>query len=588
MPAVFGEPCGISMEFTENKIAAIIDGTFKKNVRITEDFTSVRRIRSSNESFTATSIDMHDPLLSSSNMFVHVTTGIQRKVFSQNLEVGVRKIEIIQGLEMGQAVIRFSYNIERGLAWRIHTPFEKQLDSENTLQLPQSIELIIQTDLQIKYEEDILSFNLPDGFSQIVFFIRSQIPYDTIGKNLLLITLGDNSKQDIIAMAENEKFYPIITFVYLQDFKNKVTRYTDLYQIGTILALRQHYGEAINYLKKAVDAVRATGDQKMEAEILMSLATVESDSGDFKQAINDFSYASKIIEELQLDSLRLGCLLSLSKNLKKLRNFKDAMNYQSAILEECRSNHDQLGEAEIMVDISESLLGLGRIDDSIEYQQAAINLRRQMHDQIGEANNLTGFGELLISAGKMSEAMGAFEQSLRIKKNLNDERGVAECLKNIGLAFFNRGKYEKAKEYYMKAKESFQNLALALEAQRIDQLLLKMKERPYPQCEVCKHRCTPDIIGMTQSVANDTSFSETFKQVLRGSLAMKKMDKMVDLLLETASQNPDLSSKGIPAESYAFCLMITATNLHLTQLNDEQKRQILNMVQDSLRLRKYL
>ena len=576
------------MDIEEGKITSIIDGAFKKNVRITEDFTSVRRIKFSNESFTSTSIDIHDPLLSSANIYVQVTTGVQRKIFSQNLEVGVRKIEIIQGLELGQAVIRFSYNVGRGITWRIHIPFEKKLDSENFLNLPQNIDLTIQTDLQIKYEEDILNFNLPEGFSQVVFFIRSQIPYATIGKNLLLITLGDNSKQDIISMSQNEKFYPIITFVYLQDFKNKITRYTDLYQIGTILALRQHYGEAINYLKKALDAVRVIGDQKMEAEILMSLAAVEGDSGDYKQAVRDLNYAFKIIEELQLNPLKLGCLLSLSKNLKKMKNFQEAMNYQSAILEECRSNQDQLGEAEILVDISESLMGLGRTDDAIEYQQAAINLRRQMHDQIGEANNLTGFGELLINAGRMSEAMGAFEQSLRIKKNLSDERGVAECLKNIGLAFFNRGKYEKAKEYYEKAKEAFQNLALSLEAQRIDQLLSKMREHPYPQCEICKHRCSPDIIGMTQSVAIDTSFSETFKQVLRESLAMKKMDKLVNLLLETASQNPDLSAKAISAESYAFCLMITATNLHLTQLTDEQKRQILNMVQDSLRLRKYL
>jgi tetratricopeptide (TPR) repeat protein len=584
----FGEPCGISMEIKDGKISALIDGIFKKNVPFTEDFTSVRRIKFSDEIFTSTSIDVHDPLLSSSNVFVHVTTGIQKKVFSQNLEVGVRKIEIIQGIEMGEAVIRFSYNVERGLTWRINIPFEKKADSENIVSLPQNIDTIIQTNLQIKFEEEYLTFTLLDGFSQVIFYIRSQIPYETIGKNLLLITMGDKSKQDIISMSQNEKFYPIISFVYLQDFKNKITRYTDLYQIGTILALRQHYGEAFTYMKKALDAVRAVGDQKVEAEILMSLGTVSWDSGDYKQAVHDLNYAFKIIEELQLNSLKLGCLLSLSKNLKKMKNFQEAMNYQSAILEECRSNHDQLGEAEILVDISESLMGLGRTDDAIEYQQAAINLRRQMHDQIGEANNLTNFGELLINAGRMSEAMGAYEQSLRIKKTLGDDRGVAECFKNIGLAFFNRGKYEKAKEYYEKAKDAFQHLALTLEAQRLDQLLSKMKERPYPQCEVCKHRCSPDIIGMTQSVANDASFSETFKQVLRGSLAMKKMDKLVDLLLETASQNPDLKSKAIPAESYAFCLMITATNLHLSQLTDEQKRQILNMVQDSLRLRKYM
>ena len=586
MPAL-GEPFAISLEITENKIASLLDGAFKKTIQFTEDFTSVRRINFSNEIFTSTAMDIHDPLLSSSNILVHIGTGIQKKVFSQNLEVGIRKIEVIQGLELGQAVIRFSYNIERAITWRIHIPFEKQLESENTIRLQQNIEAIIQTNLQIKYEEDGLVFNIEEGFSQIIFYIRSQLSYENIGKNLFLIALGDKSKQDIISMGQNEKFYPIISFVYLQDFKNRTTRYNDLYQIGTILALRQQHGEAINYLKKALELVRAVGDQKVEAEILIALGTVEGDSGDNKQAVHEFNYALKIMEELDLNSLRLGCLLSLSKNLKKLKNFQDALNYQSTILEECRANQDQLGEAEILVDMSESLMGLGRTDEAVEYQQAGIALRHKMHDQIGEANNLMGFGELLMTAGRVGEAMGCYEQALRIKRNLGDDRGTAECLKNMGMAFYNRGKYDKAKEYYTKARDSFQNLALMLEVQRIDQLMNKMKERPFPQCEICKHRCTPDIIGMVQSVATDTSFSDTFNQRLRESLGLKKMDKMVDLLLEVASQNPDLGSKAISKESYAFCLMVQASNLHLTQLTEEQKRQILNMVQDTLRLRKY-
>lgn len=585
MPAL-GEPFGILLEIAENKITSLIDGVFKKTIQITEDFTSIRRVKFSNEIFTSSAMDIHDPLLSS-NLLVPIGTGIQKKIFSQNLEVGIRKIEVIQGLELGQAIMRFSFNLEKGITWRIHFAYEKHLEVENAIRLHQNIEIIIQTDLQMKYEEETLGFNLPEGFSQIIFYIKSEIPYETIRKNLLLVTLGDNSKQDIISMGQNEKFYPIVTFVYLQDFKNKTTRYNDLYQIGTILALRQQYGEAITHLRKALELVRAMGDQKMEAEILLSLATVESNLEDYKQAIHDYNYALKIIEELQLDSLRSGCLLSLSKNLKKLKSFQDALNYQSVILEESRTNQDQLGEVEILIDMSESLMGLGRIEEAIEYQQAAITLRRKMHDQIGESNNLMGFGELLMSAGRFGEAMGCYEQTLRIKKNLGDERGTAECLKNIGVAFYNRGKYDKAKEYYEKAKESFQNLALILEVQQIDQMIEKIKERPYPQCEICKHRCTPDIIGMVQLDATDTSFSDTFKQTLRESLGMKKMDKITDLLLEIASQNPDLESKAISKESYAFCLMVQATNLYLTQLTEDQKNQILNMVQGTLRLQKY-
>ncbi len=587
---VFGEKFGISLEITEGKLVSIQDGAFKKIVQFSENFSSVRRVELSNETFTSTALDPNDQLLDTTNVTVSLSTGIQKKIFSQNMEVGVRKLEVIQGLNMGQAAIRVSHNIERAMKWQLNIPYEKLEGSENVVILPQNIKITIQTDVLVRYDEDMILFSIPDGFSQIVLFVASNIPYDEIGKNLLLITLGDESRKDIIAMAPGEaNFYPIVTFVYLQDLKNNITQYQDLYQIGTILALRKQYKEAISYLKKSLEAVRGMGDQKMEAEILMSLATAEGDSGEYKQAAHDFNYALTIIEEYQYDSLRLGCLLSLSKNLTKLNKYQEALDNQYSILEVIRENQDRLGEAEALVDISDSLMGLGHIDDAVEYQNAALHLRRQMNDTIGEANNLMRFGELLISADRTGEAMSCYEQALRIKRNLGDDRGVAECLKKMGIAFYNRGKYAKAKTYYEKAKEAFQNQALLIDVHEIENLLDKMRERPYEEsgCDICGTHCTPDIVGMAHLDAVDPVFTDPFKQVLRESLAAKKMEKVVDLLLEVTSQNPDLLKHGISQDAYAFCLMVQATNLHLAQLNSTQKEQIIKMVKEDLKLRRY-
>jgi tetratricopeptide (TPR) repeat protein len=402
-----------------------------------------------------------------------------------------------------------------------------------------------------------------------------------------LLSQGDKTNQDIISMAPNEKIFPIITFVYVQDFKSKITHYRDLYQIGSILAQRKQYSESISYFKKAIEAVRNVGDQLMESEILMGLATVEGDSGDYKQAVHDFNYALKIIEEIQIESLRPGCLLSLSKNLKKLSRFQEALDFQYMILEDTRTSLDRLGEAEILVDISDSLKGLGHIEDAIQYQQAAIDLRRQMNDSIGEANNLMVFGELLIGAGRTGEAMGCFEQALRIKKNLGDDRGVADCLRNMGKVFQDRGKYDKAKEYLEKAKEAYQNIALVEEVEKVNQLLDGMKERPYNECEMCSFRCNPSIVGITRSDASNDRFANEFKSMLRESLASKNMDRLVDLLTETGIHNLEVKMNNIPNDSYAFCLMIQATNLYLAQLTAEQKNQILEMVQKNIRIRKY-
>lgn len=587
---VFGEIFGISLEIADGKIIVLHDGAFKKRVNLIEDFSSIRRVEPSGETYTTAALDPYDQLLDTTNTIVKLSTGLQKKVFSQSLEMGVRKIEVIQGQNIGQAVLRFSYNIERAMKWQLNLPFEKLEMGANGIALPQNIKIVIQFDGYLKYEEDSLVFSIQDGFSQIVFFIISELPYENIGKNLLLITRGDETRQDIAAMAlGDEKFYPIVSFVYLQDFKNNITRYQDLYQIGSILALRHKHDDAISYLRKALEAVRAVGDQYMEAETLMTLATVESDAADYKQAVNDYMYASKIIDEFQFDALRLGCLLALSKNLTKLNQFQAALDNQYAILELMRTQQDLLGEAEVLVDISDSLMGLGHVDEAFEYQQAAIQIRRQIKDEIGEANNLMRYGEMLISVDRTGEAMSCYEQALRIKRNLSDERGVAECLRKMGLAFYNRGKYGKAKSYYEKAREAFQNQALILEVKQIDQLLGKMKERPYPEggCEQCQVRCNPDIVGVAHSDAVSQDFANPFKKVLRDALSAKNMEPVVDLLLETSQFKSDLQQLGITRDQYAICVLVQAINIHLAQLSDAQKDQIVQMVQDALKIRRY-
>jgi len=584
---LLGEPFGLSLEITDGKLVSLQDGIFKKQVILGETFTSVRRVELTNEVFTSTFVDQTDPLLSSSNKSIALSTGIQKKVFSQNLEMGVRKIELLQGIELGQAIIRCSYNLERGMKWQIKIPFELSTDSENLIHLPQEIDVTIQTNVALKFDDDALIFSIPEGFTQIIFFIKSQIPYERTPKNLLLITKGDQSKQAILNVGGDQKFFPVVTFVYLQDFKSKITRSEDLYQIGRVLAQRKQNIEAIKYLKKALETIRSLGDQLKEAEILLALGTAEYDAGDYEAAAKNFNYALKITEEYQNEALRTGCLLSLSKCLKKLNRYQDALDNQYIILEETRARLDHLGEAEILVDISDSLMGLGQLDEAVQYQQAAIDLRHRMNDSIGEANNLMNFGSLLMKLGRTGESMGCYEQALRIKRNLMDDKGVGDCLKSMALSFQNLGKYEKAREYYEKAKQTYQNIALMLEVQDIDQKLDKMKERPYPECEICTYKCTPNLVGAARKDITDPTFINRFKQILRESLAQKNMDKLVDMLLETAVLNLDVKSKGISNETYALCLLVQSSNIHLAQLNPAQKKQILTIVQGILRKRKY-
>ena len=193
-------------------------------------------------------------------------------------------------------------------------------------------------------------------------------------------------------------------------------------------------------------------------------------------------------------------------------------------------------------------------------------------------------GEVLLAVGRMGEAMSMFEQAIRIRKGIGDERGIAESLESMGEALFRRGKLVKAKDYYEKAIEEYENIGLLLESARIkEKKLRKITTRPYSGCEVCAANCSLEIMGLSHADINDPIFREQFKKILRTALSRKDLNPVAELLLEKAQTNILLRQTSLTPKQYAYCLFIHAGEEILGKLKPEYKRQIEKLVSDSIR-----
>lgn len=571
-----GESYSLSLIITDGRITEFLDNIFKKRFEFTEDFESIRKVEiSESHLFNAVS-DKRDRLATISPF--PISLGLPVKVLTQTLGIGTRRVEVFQGQSIGKMAVRASFNLTRSMKWKIKTDYE-ELGSKS-VQLPQKVTIDVSSGTSHGFESSYFYFVLPEGFSQVNLFFSSELDFEQIGKNMLILNPDDPSFSVISQSApSDQKFFPLLTFTFIADYKDQEEELKNLLIIGSILTARGKYELALQYLDKALNISRETNDKVIEAEILIKMGSAFEDSEQLDQALQCYQSVSSVFHEAGNTSALVSNYLTVANILEQLGKYNEALQYYNEVY-----NSGAQDPKIVLKGMSRCLVGLGKNDEAVNIRQKLLDEARSARDREGEATALMDLGEVLVSIGRMGEAMGMFEQAIRIRKGLNDERGVAESLESMGEALFRKGKLAKAKEYYEKSIQEYENQGLFLESARIkDSKLKKINTRPYSGCQLCDAECTLDIMGLAHADINDPVFKEQFRNTLKSALASKKMDEIAELLLDRAQRNILLKSTKMTPKKYAYCLLIHAGEEVLGKLKPEYKTQIEKIIQESIR-----
>jgi tetratricopeptide (TPR) repeat protein len=94
-------------------------------------------------------------------------------------------------------------------------------------------------------------------------------------------------------------------------------------------------------------------------------------------------------------------------------------------------------------------------DSALAYTLPALSLARRLHFTSGEITILLIMGETLAIKGDYYEALKIELQALQLCENLKLSHKVADCNLWIGNIYFYSGSYQKALDYYYKAKSFY-------------------------------------------------------------------------------------------------------------------------------------
>jgi len=219
----------------------------------------------------------------------------------------------------------------------------------------------------------------------------------------------------------------------------------------TVLNLRLHPRENIDWLETGLNAAKMIGDQGAQGVHLNNLGISYSAIGKTRKAIECHEQALKISRKMGNKKGMEAALGNLGNRYASLGEPKKAIEHYEQALKISREIGDRRGEGNRLGNLGLAYSHLGEPKKAIEHYEQALKISREIGDRRGEGVWLGNLGSAYADLGETLKAIEYHEQALAIAKEIGDKWGEGVRLGNLGLAYSHLGETLKAIEYHEQA-----------------------------------------------------------------------------------------------------------------------------------------
>ncbi|WP_437295244.1 tetratricopeptide repeat protein [Sorangium sp. So ce426] len=190
-------------------------------------------------------------------------------------------------------------------------------------------------------------------------------------------------------------------------------------RLGRALLDAYRYDEADVELRGALEAYRAAGEAKGEADSLHAIGLIALHRADYEQARLHFEKALPLYR-------RIG---------------------------------DALGEANCIHDLGDIALNRSNHEQARLHFEQALPLYRRIGSVLSEANCVQGLGIIALQHSDYEQARTHFEQALPLCRRVGNVLAEANCILNLGDVARDRSDHDAARACYEQALRLFQRLS---------------------------------------------------------------------------------------------------------------------------------
>jgi class 3 adenylate cyclase/tetratricopeptide (TPR) repeat protein len=252
--------------------------------------------------------------------------------------------------------------------------------------------------------------------------------------------------QDTYAPEEAISFYQKALTLWNDDPSSiHVAQRFEVYEgLGEMLIAQARYLEATETFLTMRAAAETTGNVRIQARAWYGLATVQSNQGDHRAALESATQAESAA---QMAGARIELTMALymkGRSLSILGNAEAAM----ALGEQMLALTTEINERRQMAR-SLNLLGttngmLGRYSQSDRYFAQALSVCQELGDRMQEMDLLSNLGVNAEARGDHHAAIKRFQEALRISREIGHRDGELVFLSNLGTSRVGLEEYQAA------------------------------------------------------------------------------------------------------------------------------------------------
>jgi tetratricopeptide (TPR) repeat protein len=193
-----------------------------------------------------------------------------------------------------------------------------------------------------------------------------------------------------------------------------------------------HAAEA--YLRQALVAARAAGDEELEARSLYNLVFTCDSQGHYREAIGHLTECLTIAERAGNTIGICSALYSMGTFHLQLGHDELALDHLRRALALSREAGSRTIESSSLDVAGQVLRRQGRYAEALEHHQHALALTRERHDEIDEAHVLVSLGETRQAQGDIDGALDDLRQAVALADGREDRTLEARALNALGSA----------------------------------------------------------------------------------------------------------------------------------------------------------
>lgn len=214
--------------------------------------------------------------------------------------------------------------------------------------------------------------------------------------------------------------------------------------------------QIMNLLNQSIETTSGT----VKAEIMVNLATLYQDLGDWITAVKIYTEVIEIFEKGRSKRNVAVVLFNLGKIKRRQGSYEEAIQLYKQSLKILEELGDKQGISETLLEFGNIYKHQGNYEEAVKQYQQGLKIFEDSRDKIGASKTLGSLGIIYQLQGNYEEATKLFEKSLKIFEDLGDRTNIAIIFHQLGMIYQDEGKYEEAIKLYwqsLKIKEKLGN-----------------------------------------------------------------------------------------------------------------------------------